>query len=104
MSDVESLPNGKHIYGVGTRAFYDTAYSGLVPCIVTAIVPGIHSGTVTGFHEISITVTSTKGAYPKGFNTVCGPAQVIPSRHVIKRNGLNYINTSFHWRGENSQS
>jgi len=68
-------------------AYYDTLFSGLVPC------------KVTGYDGVNmyITVTADRGVYKKG-EKLCAPSHdIIPRKMVFVRNGQYRIRNNYQW-------
>jgi hypothetical protein len=65
-------------FGNGTKAYYDSMRSGLVPCIVTEI------RNARGGIEVHARVTANRYAYPRGDRIVSSPSFMIPRSHVIR--------------------
>lgn len=83
---------------LGTLAYYDTLFNGLVPCKVT----GIRVYNEFGHYEVYFTVTATRGAWKKGDKFVSSPKNVIPRKMVFVRSGQYHIKTYFAWVNDES--
>lgn len=85
----------KNVFHVGTTAYYDT-FSGMIPCIVTAISPGRWYGfAVGGETSITIRLTKTVGAYKKGEIIQAKSGCVVPRKFRVLRGHQYRINTSY---------
>lgn len=78
---------------LGNLAYYDTLFSGLVPCKVT----GIRVYNEFGHYEVNFTITATRGGYKAGEKLFSRPNYVIPRKMVRVRNGHYVINPSYAW-------
>lgn len=78
---------------LGTLAYYDTLFNGLIPCKVT----GIRVYNEHGHYEVFFTITANRGAYKKGEKLSSSPIHVIPRKSVrIRRNGFG-VRNNYAW-------
>jgi hypothetical protein len=78
---------------LGTLAYYDTLYSGLVPVKVT----GRRVYNEHGHYEVFFTVTADRGGYKRGEKLSARPIYVIPRKMVRVKNGHYGIKTYYAW-------
>lgn len=89
------MPNYRtRVYGVGTLAYLDSLYSGLVPCKVIDITGAGDGGKVT------VKLTASRGGYSRGETVETHPGHVIPRDKVRTRDGQLRIITSYVWAPE----
>jgi hypothetical protein len=81
---------------LGSLAYYDILFNGLVPCKVT----GIRVYNEHGHYEVYFTVTATRGPYKRGDKLFSSPLHVVPRAMVTIRRGRIGIKTGYFWRGD----
>jgi hypothetical protein len=78
---------------LGTLAYYDTLFNGLVPCKVT----GIRTYNEFGHYEVMFTITADRGGYKKGEKLSAQPRNVVPRKMVRVKHGHYGIKTNYAW-------
>lgn len=86
-----------NVFGVGTRAMYDT-FSGLVPCKVLEIVKPAYGFMAATERCIRVQLTGTRGAYKKGEVLLVQGAMVPPKRMVRKTQFSHRIITTYSYK------
>ena len=85
------------VYGVGTRAYRDTIFSGMVPGVVTEVIkPGMgYIAAGSGAGRVCLTVSKDHAPYKKGEKFYLSAHSCVPAKQLNRRNGR--INTNYAW-------
>ena len=68
----------------GSLAYFDCP-AGLIPCKITAITG--NPGPASSSQDVTITLTATRGAYPRGESRTVWALHVVPRKSVFVRGG-----------------
>ena len=71
-------------YGIGTKAYLDTPFGGLIPCIVVGIAGESFGHVAVNTLSLTIRLTASRGAYRRG-ETIQASAYDCPPRDRVTR-------------------
>jgi hypothetical protein len=87
------MSENTELSNLGTLAYYDTLFAGLVPCIVT----GLRVYNEHGHYEVFFTITADRRGYKRGEKLSARSMYVIPRKMVRVKNGHYGIKTGYAW-------
>lgn len=84
-------------YTVGTLAFLDTVFTGLVPVkVVEVIPPGPNGRSQFCTHVISVVTEENRG-FRKGERVDFPGYDTVPREHIVRRGIYLRVRTDFEW-------
>ena len=81
---METLSLPVKTYGIGTKAYLDTPFAGLIPCIVVGIAGESFGHVAVNTLSLTIKLTASRGAYRRG-ETIQASAYDCPPRDRVTR-------------------
>jgi|688.fasta_scaffold03312_55 hypothetical protein len=82
-------------YGVGTKAFIDSLFGGMIRCVVVEIHKPKANGIRVDHDEISVKVEENKGGYHKGEIVKRSAAYTPPRQQRYTQGAFYRINTAY---------
>ena len=84
-------------YGIGTKAYLDTPFAGLIPCIVVGIAGESFGHVAVATHPLTIRLTATHGAYRRGEIMETIAYDCPPRDRVIRRRFTRSVNPYYRY-------